>query len=551
MRRLSISLAMLVAGGVLMVAAQLAGAAPERKGGIFRVGTTGASAGIDPQTGYTTTSWWLEYATAAKLVNWSDRPGPYGHRLVFEVASKVRVSRDGTRYTFTIRKGFRFSDGTPVTAASFVYAIDRVANHDLSSPGAQFITDREQTEIVGAKDVQEGRATHVTGVRARRNKLVIDLVSADSTFLSKLTMPFFQATSKKVRLTQEVVEVNDSDDLPSAGPYSLTRNDVNVITSIRRNPHWTPGPGRQRPRSLRGLDLIWNLNEETAYNQVLANQLDEGPLPPAHVQEVADRFGVNKARFWAKPVNCVGWNLFNNREGIFAGNPQLRKAVSWALDRSDYTAQAGPYAGSAWTHLLPPGTPGSITKRSRQPYGPQSNIPKAKELAAGHFKDGLITVVYRSSGSTNSAQAALVKRDLIRMGFDPANITMKGFSGAGFYLYPPRHGWDLALSMGWCADYPDPVDFFHPLVDPYYTDVPSYLPSAKYRARILAAGKLTGNARLKAFGRLDLDLAKNYAPAAFMRLYNNRYLFSDRVDPKSLAFNSIYQDWSIPALALK
>ena len=551
MRRLSISLAMLFAGGVLMVAAQLAGAAPERKGGIFRVGTTGASAGIDPQTGYTTTSWWLEYATAAKLVNWSDRPGPYGHRLVFEVASKVRVSRDGTRYTFTIRKGFRFSDGAPVTAASFSYAIDRVANHDLSSPGAQFITDREQTEIVGAKDVQEGRATHVTGVRARGNKLVIDLVSADSTFLSKLTMPFFQATSKKVRLTQEVVEVNDSDDLPSAGPYSLTRNDVNVITSIRRNPYWTPGPGRQRPRNLRGLDVFWNRNEETAYNQVLANQLDEGPLPAAHVQEVADRFGVNKTRFWAMPVNCVGWNLFNNREGIFAGNPQLRKAVSWALDRTDYGAQAGPYAGSAWAHLLPPGTPGSITKKSLQPYGPHSNIPKAKELAAGHFKDGLISVAYRSSGSINKAQAALVRRDLIRMGFDPANITMKGFSGGGYWIYPPGHGWDLAVSMGWCSDYPDPYDFFVPFIEPYWPDVLPYLPSTRYLAKIERAEKLTGDARLRAFGRLDLDLTKNYAPAAFTRLYNNLYLFSDRVDPKSLVFNTIYQDWSIPALALK
>jgi hypothetical protein len=63
--------------------------------------------------------------------------------------------------------------------------------------------------------------------------------------------------------------------------------------------------------------------------------------------------------------------------------------------------------------------------------------------------------------------------------------------------------------------------------------------------------KLTGNARLRAFGRLDLDLTKNLAPAAFMRLYNNRYLFSNRVDPKSLVYNRVYQDWDIPALALK
>src|SRR5207342_1056010 len=116
-RRLWLSPAMLATGAALLVAAQLAGAAPERRGGIFKVGTTGASVQIDPQLSYITTGWWLEYATAAKLYNY--RPGG---KLVPEVASGVRVSRDGRRYTFTIREGFRFSDGTPVTAQSFKYA---------------------------------------------------------------------------------------------------------------------------------------------------------------------------------------------------------------------------------------------------------------------------------------------------------------------------------------------------------------------------------------------------------------------------------------------
>jgi ABC-type oligopeptide transport system substrate-binding subunit len=549
--RLWLSLAMLTVGVALMVAAQLAVAAPERKGGVFMVGTTGASVQVDPQLADITTAWWLEYATAAKLYNYPDKKGPAGALLRPEVASGFKVSNGGKRYTFFIRKGFRFSDGTPVTAWNFKYAIERAVNHDLASPAAQFITDPKGTEIVGAKEVNDGDATHVRGVRVKRNRLIMNLTKPDGTFLAKITMPFFQATSTKLPIDREIVDVRSMADLPSAGPYVFTRNDVSRLTSLRRNPYWRRGPGRQRPQNLTGLDLQWNLNEETAYSQVLANQLDEGPLPAAHVQEVANRFGVNKTRFWAMPVNCTGWNLFNNREGIFAGNPQLRKAVSWALDRTEYGNQAGPYAASPWTHLLPPGTPDSITKQSLQPYGPHSNIPRAQELATGHFRDGRIMVAYRSSGSTNNAQAALVRRDLIRMGFDPAKITMRGFSGGGYWIYPPLHGWDLAVSMGWCADYPDPYDYFVPFIEPYWPDVPSYLPSAKYLAKIERAEKLPGDARMRAFGNLDLDLTKNYAPAAFMRLYNNRYLFSDRVDPRSLVFNGVYQDWSIPALALK
>ncbi|HUH21165.1 MAG: hypothetical protein ABW227_03150 [Gaiellaceae bacterium] len=41
------------------------------------------------------------------------------------------------------------------------------------------------------------------------------------------------------------------------------------------------------------------------------------------------------------------------------------------------------------------------------------------------------------------------------------------------------------------------------------------------------------------------------APVAVTRTYNNRYLFSNRVDPRSLVWNGVYGDWSIPELALK
>lgn len=54
--RLWLSLAMLLAGGALTVAAQLADGAPERRGGVFVVGTTGASVQVDPQLAYITTA---------------------------------------------------------------------------------------------------------------------------------------------------------------------------------------------------------------------------------------------------------------------------------------------------------------------------------------------------------------------------------------------------------------------------------------------------------------------------------------------------------------
>ena len=360
-RRLWLSVAMLVTGASLLVASSFASAAGNsgalKKGGIWRAGTTGASVQVDPQLAYITTAWWLEYATAAKLYNYPDKSGPAGSKLVPEVASHFTVTNGGKKYTFFIRKGFKFSDGTAVTANSFKYAINRTANHDLASPGAQFITDPTGTNIVGAKAVNDGKGTNVSGVQVKGNKLTVNLTKGDGTFMAKITMPFFQATSSKIPLTKELVNVSGND-YPSAGPYYMSRNAPDDLTQLRQNKYWTPGPGRTRPRNITGLDYKWNLNEQTAFNQVKANQLDEGPLPAAEVQGVASTYGVNKTRFWTKPVNCTGYLPMNTANSLFKGNLPLRQAVNYAVSRKPYVAQAGPYAGQPWTHLFNPGVPG-------------------------------------------------------------------------------------------------------------------------------------------------------------------------------------------------
>jgi len=547
---------MLVTGASLLVASSFASAAGNsaalKKGGIWRAGTTGASVQIDPQLAYITTAWWLEYATAAKLYNYPDKAGPAGSKLVPEVASRFTVSNGGKRYTFFIRKGFKFSDGTAVTASNFKYAINRTANKDLASPGAQFITDPTGTNIVGAKAVNDGNGTNVSGVQVKGNKLVVNLTRGDGTFLSKITMPFFQATSSKLPLTKEIVNVSGND-LPSAGPYYMSRNAPDDLTQLRQNKFWTAGPGRNRPRNIAGLDYKWNLNEQTAFNQVKANQLDERPLPAAEVQGVAQQYGVNKTRFWTKSQNCTGYLPMNTANSLFKNNLPLRQAVNYAVSRKPFVAQAGPYAGQPWTHLFNPGVPGwrnvSIYKQ---------NMTKARSLAKGHMRDGKITVYYRSSGTTNPAQGLIVKQDLINLGFSNGNITMKPNSGGDIYTAMGKRGTDadMGVSMGWCSDYPDPYDWINillygPSIQAENNVNYSYFNSSKWNARMANAAKLVGPKRLKVYGQLDLDIMNKAAPMAIERTYNNRYFFSNKVNPKGLIYQGIYQDWSIPAMALK
>jgi peptide/nickel transport system substrate-binding protein len=509
----------LVAVSLLALTAGLASASPAKQGGIFRLGTTGSSTQIDPQVSYVTTAWWLEYATAAKLYNYADKAGSAGTLLRPEVASGFTVSNGGRTYTFTIRKGFRFSDETPVTARNLAYAIRRARDPDLNSPAAAFMGQ-------------------VRSAEAKGSKLVINLFNSDPELFTKLALPFFQATSLKLPLKTEVTT-----GYPSAGPYYFAKNVVNELTSLRRNPYWHGN----RPRHLAGVDVQWNLNEQAAYEATLVNRLDEGPIPAGEVEAAVKRFGVNKSRLWSKPVDCLGFIAFNNSSGIFAGNPALRRAVNWAINRRDYSPAL---QGQPWTHLLSPLTPGLS---ARHPYAPTANLAKARKLAAGHFRDGHVVVAYRSSGTVNPTQAQLLRRDLINLGFDPAKIEMKGFSGAQIYDQLGVRGLsgiDLFVPLGSCNDISrsDPIAQLRQ----YVTAVGAYgVPSAKYQAKLDAAARLSGAARLRAARKLDIEIAQNLAPIAPLRTYNNRFLFSNRVDPRSLVYSRVYQDFSIPALSLK
>jgi len=357
-------------------------------------------------------------------------------------------------------------------------------------------------------------------------------------------MPFFQATSTRLPLDREVVNVNGANDLPSAGPFTYTRNDINTIASIRRNPFWTRGPGRERPRNLTGVDVLWNLNEQTAFEQVKNNELDEGPLPAAEVQGVANQYGVNRTRFWAMPLACTGFLPMNLANDLFRGNLRLRQAINYAINRGAYIGQVGAYAGTPWTHILTPAVPGW---RNENPYPRTPNLPRARALAAGHFRDGKITVYYRSSGTINPAQAEIVRQDLINLGFRREDITMKGFSGGNIYTAWSLRGndGDIAVSIGWCTDIPDPGGEIAAALSF------SHMSSPRWWRKLEAASRLVGRKRFEALGLLDIEIMKKVAPIAVERTFNNRHFFSDRVDPKSLVYQAIYQDWSIPALALK
>ena len=145
-RKHLLSLFMLVLGVGMLVAAvsvgvagsavKKAGSAEASKGGTLRLNMADADFDfVDPQLAYRTDDWSMIYATSMPLVGFEEKAGAAGAQLAPQAATAFpTVSKDGKTYTFHIRPGLKFSNGSPVTAASFQRSWERILSPKMGSP---------------------------------------------------------------------------------------------------------------------------------------------------------------------------------------------------------------------------------------------------------------------------------------------------------------------------------------------------------------------------------------------------------------------------------
>jgi oligopeptide transport system substrate-binding protein len=559
-RRPWASIAMLAVGAGLLVAAAFAGAADSspssataaskelRRGGTIRINAVpgGDIDHIDPSLAYGTSTWAIQFSTALKLLNYPDAPAPRGSRLLPEGASKFTVSRNGRVYTFTIRGGHRFSDGRPVTANSYAYAINRSLDKDLQSPGFQFISDPAGSNIIGAQAVRDGRAAKASGVRVRGNRLIITLQKADATFLAKISMPFFQAMSTRLPRGKEVISVSGNQ-LPSAGPYYVSSRVPNRSIVLRRNPRY----GGKRVRNPDAINFTVGVNLEAGYRQVRAGQVDyqEG-VPTTEYGDLAREFGVNRGQFRVAPSNCTSYIALNTKNDLFSGNVRLRQAVNFAINRTAMASLAGLYGGAPHDQILPPGFPGF---RNANIYPARPNLTRARTLARGAVRSGTHVYFYGLT-APGPQRMELVRASLNQIGI---NIEPRGFRGFAIYDAAGTRTSDHDFTTGgWCQDYPDPYDFINVLlyggnIQAANNNNLAYFNNPSYNRKMERAAKLLGNARMRTYGNLDIDISRNQAPWATWLNPTNRFFYGRRIAPSSWVYQPVYENPIYNRMALK
>jgi peptide/nickel transport system substrate-binding protein len=245
-------------------------------------------------------------------------------------------------------------------------------------------------------------------------------------------------------------------------------------------------------------------------------------------EELAAKYGTNKQRFLVRPIPSILLLALNTERPLFRNNPQLRRAVNYALDREAVVgAEAGRYYNIPTAQFIPPNFPGYRPLHVYPRLHP--NLVKARALARGHLRNGK-AILYTCSGPQCLAQAQVVKDDFAKIGLD---VDVKAFPGntrldrAGVKGEP----FDI-VRIGWIFGYPDPypaLEIFdgRTITGSGNSDV-SYYNSPRFNDALDKASRLLGTARARAFAKLDLFLTRTAAPAIPYATGTLPNLFSSR-----------------------
>jgi len=498
------------------------GSTAARAGGIFKVSFQGISLQsfdhVDPALAYSRESWTLLDTVCARLMRYPDKPPPAGYRIVPEVAAAFpTISPDGRTYTFKLRSGFRFSDGRPVRADAFAHAINRTMAPGVNSPAFLYTQ-----AIVGADDVRAGRTPSAAGVVPRGNTLVVRFTREVRDFAAWTTMPFFCAVPPTLPSDPEGVRA-----FPGAGPYYIREYRPNERIVVRRNRYY----GGTREHHVDGFDVDLSANSpQEMLDRIEAGTADWGyTLAGIHFEPgraLIAKYGINTSRFFVGPGLTVSMYVLNSSRPLFRDNPALRRAVNFALDRFAFYH---PLAGRATDQYLPDFVPGF---KERLIYPIQGDLGRARALANGHLRGGK-AVLYVPDFAIPLANAQQLQRQLAQIGLEIEIRKFAEHATSASYLGRlgnPDETWDLAPVL-WTPDFVDPSGYINQPLDARSAGGSNLarFDERKYNELMRRTSRLQGVKREKAYGELDVELARDAAPLLPIAVLNEATLVSDRV----------------------
>ncbi|MCR5546558.1 MAG: peptide ABC transporter substrate-binding protein [Lachnospiraceae bacterium] len=312
------------------------------------------------------------------------------NNVVAGCAETWETSEDGLTWTFHLRDGLKWSDGSDLTANDFVYSWQRVADPATAAPYGYDLLN----QVVGYDEVSEGTADVTTlGVSAPDDSTFVVNLSSPCTYFDKIC-----AFAVLMPVQQATIEANG--DEWTTNPETYITNGAYYVTEYTPGEQivMTKNPNYWDASSITFDTIVWHLIEDpnASYSAYQQGELDM--IKDVPTEEIPSLEG--NEEFYVDPIMGTYYITFNCNKEPF-DNALVREALSLAIDR-EYVASTimqGTY--SAATNFVGPGvsdaTEGSSFEEvTESTYGNffdnsdyDANLAKAKELLAeAGYADG-------------------------------------------------------------------------------------------------------------------------------------------------------------------
>ncbi|MGZ4372048.1 MAG: ABC transporter substrate-binding protein [Gaiellaceae bacterium] len=482
---------------------------------------------LDPGLSYTIEAWQTMWNVYLTLVGYPHVNGPAGAQLVPVLATGLpEVSADGRVYRMTLRQGLRFSNGQPVKASDFVYAIRRL--YLLRSPGAILFDN-----IVGATPAAARRGS-IPGLRADNatGSITIRLRKPQGDFSNLLATPFAAPVPAGTPMRYQA-----SKPVPSTGPYAISEVRPFSGFTLVRNRFFVPTDSVPATNPDR-VEVTLDADPEVALQRVLSGQVDvslDEPLSPKDVQDVQST-NASHLRVYT-PANTY-YVFMNTRTPPF-NDVRVRRAVNYAIDRSHVAALYGGLAVPT-QNVLPPVYP-SYRKLSLYTY----DINRARALVRRAHAVGQSVTVYGVNRPTAIKVVNYLQGQLKAIGLRSKVAILNEQSYYPTLAKPKTHA-QIGLADRYQA-YPNPLDWLQAL---FYSPAVPWRPTANYSfARIPKLNSLIGRMSRQSLLGPKQDAAWAAADRLAVKdalvapLVNRRYVhvFSRQVDLGCYVNSIVYE----------
>ncbi|MGW0935530.1 ABC transporter substrate-binding protein [Streptomyces sp. NPDC002666] len=472
------------AAAVLAVAAGAAACGPEdsskgsddtsgaagapKKGGTLTVLNSSPQDDFDPARLYTSGGGNVPSLVFRTLTTRNREDGAAGSKVVPDLATDLGTpSKNATVWTYTLKDGLKYEDGTAITSADIKYGIERSFAAELSG-GAPYLRDW----LIGGADYQgpykdkKGLASIET---PDAKTIVFHLNKPEGEF------PYLATQTQTTPVPKAKDTGTKYEEHPlSSGPYKVVKNEGDGERLVlERNTHWSAATDEERKAYPDRIDVRSGLDSAVINQRLSASQgadaaavTTDTNLGPAELAKVT---GDKKlaARVGTGHFGYTNYIAFNPKVKPF-DNPKVRQAISYAVDRTSVVnAAGGSSLAEPATTFLPDQDSFGYTPYDAFPAGKNGNAAKARELLkeAG-YPDGL-TVTLTHNNDKNYATSPEIATAL-QEGLKKAGITVKlqGLEDNAYsdtvYNVKTEPGFFLG---GWGADWPSGGPFFAPIFD--------------------------------------------------------------------------------------